>query len=76
MGSGVRVQELPGVGKRYDLALGHNKPRLSVVVRRDGIRDLYAFAERGDDEPCAVIELTEEQARVLAAVLSATFFDD
>ncbi|GAA1864694.1 potassium transporter TrkA [Asanoa iriomotensis] len=70
------MQELPGVGKRYDLAFGQGGQRLSVVVRRDGTRDLYAFAERGDDEPAAVIELTEEQARILAAVLSATFFDD
>lgn len=76
MGSGVRVQDLPGVGKRYDLAVGPRKQRLSVVVRQDGVRDLYAFAERGDEEPAAVIEMTEEQARILAAVLSATFFDD
>ncbi|MGI5214446.1 potassium transporter TrkA [Plantactinospora sp. CA-290183] len=73
MGQGVHVQELPGIGKRYDIDLGHGGDRISVVVRRDGTRDLYVFTTRSDD-PTAVIELTEEQSRKVGAVLSGTFF--
>jgi TrkA domain protein len=73
MGQGVHVQELPGIGKRYDIDLGHGGDRVSVVVRRDGTRDLYVFNARSD-EPTAVIELSEEQSRKVGAVLSGTFF--
>jgi TrkA domain protein len=74
MGHGVQVQELPGIGKRYDLELGRADERISVVVRNDGTRDLYVFADRSG-EPTAVIELTEEQARKLGALLAGTFFE-
>ncbi|BCJ63629.1 potassium transporter TrkA [Polymorphospora rubra] len=74
MGKGVRVQELPGIGKRYDFDLGGSSDRISLVVRRDGVRDLYVFTAKSD-EPVAVIELTEEQSRKVGAVLAGTFFD-
>jgi TrkA domain protein len=74
MGQGVHMQELPGIGKRYDIDLGRGGDRVSVVVRRDGTRDLYVFTTRSED-PTAVIELTDEQARKVGAVLSGTFFE-
>ena len=73
MGHGVHVQDLPGIGKRYDIDLGRSDHQVSVVVRNDGMRDLYVF-DRPRSDP-TVIELSEEQARKVAAVLSATFFD-
>jgi TrkA domain protein len=74
MGQGIHVQELPGIGKRYDIDLDRSGPRVSVVIRRDGLRDLYVFRP-GGDEPAAVIEMSEEQSRKLGAVLSGTFFE-
>lgn len=74
MGHGVHVQELPGIGRRYDLDLGRTTDRVSVVVRNDRTRDLYVFGGR-TDEPSAVIELTEEQAQKLGALLGGTFFE-
>ena len=68
-------QELPGVGKRYDVDLQSASQRCSVVVTRDGKRHLYVFTSRSD-EPTAVLELTEDQARKIGAVLSGTFFHD
>ena len=73
MGEGVHVQELPGIGKRFDIDLGRADQRISVVARHNGARDLYAFAT-ASDEPSAVIELNSDQARKLAAVLTGTFF--
>lgn len=74
MGKGVHVQDLPGVGKRYDIDLGRPDQRISVVMRSGGVRDLYVFASASAD-PTAVIELSEEQARKVGAVLAATFFE-
>ncbi|TDC27036.1 potassium transporter TrkA [Streptomyces sp. 8K308] len=74
MGKDVHVQDLPGVGKRYDIDLGRPDQRISVIIRSGGVRDLYVFATASAD-PTAVIELTEEQARKVSAVLSATFFE-
>ncbi|WP_430780066.1 potassium transporter TrkA [Actinoplanes sp. G11-F43] len=75
MGKGIHIQELPGVGTRYDVALGGGGRRVSIVVSRDGKRHLYVFEDAGD-EPDAVVELTEEQARKVGAVLSGTYFTD
>lgn len=74
MGQDVHVQDLPGIGKRYDIDLGHGTERVSVVVRRDGTRDLYVFTTRSAD-PTAVVELSDEQARKVGAVLTGTFFE-
>ncbi|GIJ32713.1 potassium transporter TrkA [Micromonospora sediminimaris] len=75
MGKGIYVQELPGIGKRYDVDLGSNTQRISVVVRRDGNRDLYVFAA-GQDDPVAVIEMSEKQARKVGALLAGTYFSE
>ena len=75
MGKGVHIQELPGVGTRYDIALGGGGQRVSIVVSRDGKRHLYVFEDHGVD-PGAVLELTEDQARKVGAVLSGTYFTD
>jgi K+/H+ antiporter YhaU regulatory subunit KhtT len=74
MGHGVRMQELPGIGTRYDVDLGRPDSRVSVIVHRDGMRELYIFTS-GSSEPTAVIELSEERARKLSAILSQTFFE-
>ncbi|GAA4767925.1 MULTISPECIES: potassium transporter TrkA [Streptomyces] len=74
MGQGVHVQELPGMGKRYDIELGRSDQRISVVVRSGGVRDLYVFDDRSS-EPAAVIELSDEEARKVGAVLSSTYFE-
>jgi TrkA domain protein len=74
MGQGVHITELPGIGRRYDVELGRPDRRLSVIVRKDGTRDLYVFTST-DEEPTAVLELSEERARKLSAVLSETFFE-
>lgn len=75
MGHGVHVQELPGIGKRFDFDLGRPDARVSVVIRSDGTRDLYLFEGRGASEPTAAVELSDEQARKIGAVLTGTFFE-
>lgn len=71
MGEGVHVQQLMGVGTRYDLAV-RSGSRVSLVIHKDGHRELYVFEDSGDS-PTAVVTLTLEQARLLGAVLSGTY---
>ena len=71
MGEGVRVQQLMGIGTRFDLA-GTAGARVSVVVHKNGHRELYVFEHRAE-APTAVITLTEEQARLLGTVISGTY---
>ncbi len=75
MGQHVKVQELPGIGTRYDLAGSRVPQRLSVVVHKNGSRELYCF-EDASPEPTAVIELDDGQARLLAAVLNGSYLTD
>jgi TrkA domain protein len=69
----VGVVELYGIGTRYDMPVAGGGGRLSVVARRDGQRELYVFADAGE-EPTAVVPLSDEQSRLLAAVLAGTYF--
>jgi K+/H+ antiporter YhaU regulatory subunit KhtT len=45
---------------------------VSVIVHKDGHRELYVFEDSGE-QPTAVISITLEQARLLGAVLSGTY---
>lgn len=71
MGEGVHVQPLMGIGTRYDLA-GVGGARVSVVVHKDGRREIYAF-EADARDPTSVVTLTLEQGRLLGAVLTGTY---
>lgn len=75
VGHGVQVTDLFGIGTKYEIGCGGRR-RLAIVVRKDGVRELYAFEEGHGDEPDAVIRLDEEEARRVAAVLGGTFFGD
>jgi K+/H+ antiporter YhaU regulatory subunit KhtT len=73
MADEVRVEELYGIGKRYDIPVSGTGQRLSVVLHKDGRREVYVLGPQSD-EPLAVIELDDEQALRVAAVLSGTYF--
>jgi TrkA domain protein len=67
----IRETRLPGIGVKFaiDLEAG---ARLSVIQHNDGKRELYFF-RRGDDEPRAVIELDDDEARQVGAVLGGAY---
>jgi TrkA domain protein len=74
VGSDVHVEELFGIGKRYDLGDPRTR-RISVVVHKDGARELYLF-DSDLEEPVATVRLTEEEARKVGAILGGTFFGE
>jgi len=68
----LRETRLPGVGVKYafDTAQGG---RLSVIMHNDGQREIYFYRRGDDDEPTAVIELHDDEARQLGAVIGGAY---
>lgn len=74
MGEGVHKTELFGIGTKYEIDSGGGH-RLAVLALKDGNFELYEL-EQGGSEPTAVISISEDEARRVAAVLSGTYFGD
>ena len=70
----VDLQEtrLPGVGVKYTFrtALGG---RVAVIMHNDGQREIYFYRRRDDEDPTAVIELHDDEARQLGAILGGAY---
>lgn len=71
--SSVRVEQipLPGIGMRYDLLTQAGR-RVGVVSHRTGRRDLVVYDVTDPDTATEQIALTDDEARTLAEVLTAT----
>jgi K+/H+ antiporter YhaU regulatory subunit KhtT len=65
------VDDLPGIGRSYQMT-GINGGRITVVVHHSGRRVVYGL-NAGADQASAV-ELSDQQARKLGAVLGGAFF--
>lgn len=67
----LRETRLPGVGVKYTLRTARGA-RLSIILLNDGDREIY-YTEPDADEPSAVIELDDDEARGLGAVLGGAY---
>jgi TrkA domain protein len=63
----VRETRLPGVGSKFTLRTARGD-KVSAIVHLDGMRELYHSPHGDDGEPCA-IELNDEEARQVGAIL-------
>lgn len=68
----ISESELPGIGRRYDIIVSKGQT-LVLVVHRSGRRDLYV-TWAGEDEPRCSIELSDDQARRIGAILGGAYF--
>jgi TrkA domain protein len=68
----VEEQELPGIGRRYQV-LSREGGAAVVVLHHSGRRDLYVMAPSGG-APQATLTLTDRQARNLGAILAGAYF--
>lgn len=68
----LRETRLPGVGVKYMFPTGQGG-RLTVIVHNDGQREIYFYRRSADDDPAAVIELHDDEARQLGAVLGGAY---
>jgi TrkA domain protein len=71
----MRVEEvlLPGVGRKYTLTV-RSGDWVVVVVHHSGRRELQYFEPGGLEEPAATLDLTDEEARELGAILAGVLF--
>lgn len=68
----VTQTRLPGVGTKFSFGTAHGG-RIAVIQHNDGMREIYFFRRRDDDEPCAVIQLEDDEARQLGAVVGGAY---
>jgi TrkA domain protein len=68
----VNEEDLPGIGRRYELMAAQGK-RVVLVLHHSGRRDLYVL-QRHSDTPLCAVELTDDQARRIGAILGGAYF--
>jgi TrkA domain protein len=68
----LRETRLPGVGVKYAFRTAQGG-RLSVIMHNDGQREIYYYRRASDDDPTAVIELHDDEARQLGAVIGGAY---
>jgi TrkA domain protein len=68
----LRETRLPGVGVKYAFRTAQGG-RVSVILHNDGQREIYFYRRGGDEEPTAVIELHDDEARQLGAILGGAY---
>jgi len=71
----MKVEEvvLPGVGRKFTITVGSGD-RLVIVVHHSGKRELQYFEAGEEDEPQATLDLTDEEAREVGAILAGVLF--
>jgi TrkA domain protein len=72
MTSELRETRLPGIGVKYTAATAHGG-RLAVILHNEGLREIYWFRHADDEEPQAVIQLEDDEARQLGAVIGGAY---
>lgn len=68
----IRETRLPGVGKKFTMRIARGGD-VCAVVHLDGRRELY-HRDDPDEEPDAVIVMTDEEARQLGSILSGAVY--
>jgi TrkA domain protein len=68
----LRETRLPGIGVKYVFRTARGG-RVAVILHNDGQREIYYYVHEGDDEPRAVIELHDDEARQLGAVVGGAY---
>ncbi len=63
---------LPGIGVKYSFRTAHGG-RLTVIQHNEGLREIYFFQRADDDEPTAVIQLEDDEARQLGAIVGGAY---
>ena len=68
----LRQTRLPGVGTKFAFTTAHGS-RVAVIQHVDGMHEVYVFRRQDDDEPRAVLQLEDDEARQLGAVLGGAY---
>ena len=71
----MRVEEvdLPGVGRKFTIQT-QSGDEIVIVVHHSGRRQMLYYEDSTGDEPVVALDLTDEEARELGAILSGVLF--
>jgi TrkA domain protein len=72
MPSELRETRLPGVGVKFSMATARGA-RVVVILHNEGLREIYYFRHDGDEDPQAVVQLEDDEARQLSAVIGGAY---
>ncbi|MGF7185670.1 TrkA domain protein [Desulfitispora alkaliphila] len=64
----VKATDLPGVGKKYTMETAEGQSFI-IIIHHSGHRELYFMEECDDDEPCFSVDLNDEEARKIGAIM-------
>ena len=68
----LKETRLPGVGVKWTMTPSAGS-RITVIQHNDGDREVYIHRRGGDEEPTAVLELHDDEARQLGALLGGAY---
>ena len=69
----LRETRLPGIGVKYSFARTAHGGRLTVILHNEGLREIYYYRHSGQEDPTAVIQLEDDEARQLGAVIGGAY---
>jgi TrkA domain protein len=72
MATELRETRLPGVGVKYSCGTAHGG-RIAVILHNEGLREIYYFRHADDENPTAVIQLEDDEARQIGAVIGGAY---
>ena len=68
----LKETRLPGVGVKWSMTSARGS-RVTVIQHNDGDRELYVHRRARDEEPAVVLELHDDEARQLGALLGGAY---
>jgi len=68
----LKETRLPGVGVKWAMTLAGGS-RVTVIQHNDGDREIYVHRRARDDDPAVVLELHDDEARQLGAILGGAY---
>jgi TrkA domain protein len=69
----LRETRLPGIGVKYSFARTAHGGRLTVILHNEGLREIYYYRHSDQEEPTAVIQLEDDEARQVGAVIGGAY---
>lgn len=64
----IKSVDLPSIGRKYTVKMSKGQ-HLVIIIHHTGSRELYMMADLEDDEPLFTIEMNDEMARKIGAIL-------
>ena len=68
----LKETRLPGVGVKWSLTTARGS-RVTVIQHNDGEREVYVHRRARDEDPAVVLELHDDEARQLGALLGGAY---